>query len=382
MFFALQLLPQLTVKMSGLPADFVQELKSFFANVIEGHSKAIKDLLDSFKRNDVKYSKAFLKHIPDEDASLRSKYELVCELRKTAVEDHETEIMREINRLHAQSEAIQHFVKIIADANSNQISTDSGDFESVSIKLEPEEDRKENQLEQIGDRNNAQNECSNTNHVNLRKRLRSTRDENHDNSSKRRRVNINEVNHRDDKSIMESFRCEMRQLAEQYGSIHLERMETVFHTHFHRNIRSTFNGEIKLLIFHFPELFRMEYNAKSNQWTVISRLYPNASGYWRYRSDAHYKMVLDDDPVTGQVIGFMVFRNKKQFPIEGHRQQRGSYKLDKLHSNGERVHYSVSLGPEEDTMSIIKDGTSKTKTVKLESRDIPPRFQAELVCSS
>lgn len=439
-----------------------QNLRSIIDESVAAQLKDIHRILDSFRKNDANYAKAFIKHIPVENTSLRSKYELVCDLRNSAMDEHEMEIKRIINM---QRDSVQDLLTKIHDTNTE--STGSIDFESVSlpIKLEPTddlntnssgnanqqqtveliEDPNQNSMEDpikvpimsiehpienrndeivtnrndelIQNRNDAlvqsRNELQNdlNDNVDVRKRSRmnyqgekqqlvvrlvSNRDieqrladgQSEQRPLKRRRVDVNNIDD-PEQQCMERHRDAMHELAEWCTSISLSKIASVFQAHFHRSIRATFNGKIKSLLHHFPEYFEMKYNARNNQWIAVSRLFPNISGLWKYRSDDQFKMVLEDDPVSGHIIGFMVLNDKRQYAIEGDRDKdithmhRGkvSYGFTKLHPDGKRVHYSVALDPGANTMSIIRNGSSKAKTAQLVSKEIPSQFQEELVCA-
>ena len=385
----------------SLPAEVEQKLKLILKNCIDAQSKQIKELLDSFAKNEAKYSRAFLKHIPDGDTSLRSKYELICDLRNGAIDELKTEI---VQAMHVQTVAIQRSLVPIKESTAE--STDSNsemiadlEYSSEPIILESNQHRQEEQsVELIVKRNEKVVDHQKEAH----------RNEYGDDSTDARKSTGSE-HWSEGRSVpsleteflsgwrrpkwkgshpnYQSHRHEMKYLAQRYRSLSEHQMYDMFEKHFGRSIRETFNGtQFKKVC---AEFFRTKCCQQSNQWIAISRIFPNVSGYWTYRSDPRYKIVLKEYPATGQVVGFTVFNNQKDLTIEGQRIERvqdgqGSeaqkvlYQFTKVHPDGKRVDYSVTLDPEADTINIIKNGTSRAKIAKLHCRRVPPKFQGEL----
>lgn len=321
----------------SLCADSVQELKSKLGNFIAEQSKQIQDLLGTFKRNDAKYSNAFLKHFPDSDASLRSKYELVCDLRKSAMEEHTLDIM---HSMQAQTAAIQQYLANIKETVIK--SADSQDYESVSspIKSETNHGREEDEIGNVNQNQSAEgSRYKNVKAVDPRSGAHDEKD-----------ANDNEYH----------FRTKKRKRPEE---------------------QSTAFAANKPL----PK--RRRVNHRNNKSTEL----PNISGYWKYRSDPRYHIVLKDNPTTGQFCGFMMFDNKKKYEIEGNREgnmhyvdgqasEKILYKFTKTRPDAQSVTYSYTVEFDQNakTMSITRDGKSNTKTAILESRDVPPEFRGEL----
>ena len=381
----------------SLPAEIVQELKLILG--IDAQSKQIKELLDSFSKNDAKYSKAFLKHIPEGDALLRSKYELICDLRNRAMSELKTEIM---HAMRVQTVAIQQCLVPIKDITVESTASNSetiDDFESGSepIILESNQNGNEDQsVELILQRNEKvvdhQNEAHHNEYGDDNNDLTERKASEHWSEGQSITVSETDQKWKGPNPDYDSYRYEMQYLAQRYRSLSEHKLYDMFEKHFGRSIRETFNGKIKLLILHFPEFFRAKFSRQSDQWIAISRIFPNVSGYWSYCSDSRYKMVLKEYPASGQVLGFTVFNNQKDLTIEGQRiarmqdgqaneVQKVLYEFTKVHPDGMRVDYSVALDPEANTISIIKVGTTRAKIAKLHcplGPSIPPKFQREL----
>ena len=108
----------------------------------------------------------------------------------------------------------------------------------------------------------------------------------------------------------------------------------------------------------------------------------NISGVWAYSADHHFRLILEEDLLSRHFIGIMVLNNETQCSIEGNRKlDKSYYRLCKIFPSGQRTHYSIYFGSKGDTLHIIKDGDTRSKTVVLETREIPMPFQKQLVCN-
>lgn len=119
----------------SLSTDLLQEIRTNLHEAEKALTTHIQFLLSTFKKNDENYSKAFLKHI-GHDAKLCGAYDLLCDLRRNAINDNESDIL---NALNTQSDAIRHCLTKFNDIIIN--STNSNEPVVVSsIKVEPDED--------------------------------------------------------------------------------------------------------------------------------------------------------------------------------------------------------------------------------------------------
>ena len=115
----------------------------------------------------------------------------------------------------------------------------------------------------------------------------------------------------------------------------------------------------------------------------------NISGVWVYPADNKFKLILREDTITDHVTGIMMLDNETQCLIEGEKKvdigrataDKSYYRICKIFPGGQRAYYSIDLGPNYDNMTITKDGDTRAKTVVLETREIPSRFEEEIVCN-
>ena len=110
------------------------------------------------------------------------------------------------------------------------------------------------------------------------------------------------------------------------------------------------------------------------------------SGIWMYTEDTHFSMVLEEDPATGKIVGFMLKNNERRWNIEGIRRCNNQsfigyrlYELSKLYADGRCARYTVRMRANGVDLDITKMGTDMTKPMKLSTKIIPQQFQDELV---
>lgn len=206
---------------------------------------------------------------------------------------------------------------------------------------------------------------------------------------------------------MDMHAQELRILAQQNRSFILSKVNELFFQQFNRSIRTTYQGKIKALFLHFPDLFDMELDRKINQWIATSKVYDtssltthrvqqeleegeldesivsNVSGVWLYPADDQFRMVLQEDATTGHVLGIMLFNNETQCLVKGDKESgRGShYRVTKIYSYGQRSQYSIDLGSDNDHMTFTRDRDLKSKSFILGTKQIPPHFLKEIVCA-
>ena len=312
----------------SLSSDVVQELLTNLLHAEQERTNQIQSSLLSLRKNDENYSKTFVKHIGG-DAQLCGKYELVCDLRKSAMSDHESEVSTALN---AQSAAIQQSLVKLNDIITNSIgSTNSVDSDtSLSVKVDHNDrKRKRPEVTPVSSVANLLSDVS-------------------ERPAKRKRIDIaNEVHEPHIIGILEE---EMRSTNQTNSREH-------------------------------------DGHHRGNQ--DVSE--PNISGVWVYPADNRFRIILQEDSFTGHVTGIMVLHNETQCSIEGNRKvdierngttaDKSYYRICKIFPEGQRANYSVDLGPNHDTMTITKDGDTRSKTVVLETKEIPSHFQEQIVCN-
>jgi len=86
---------------------------------------------------------------------------------------------------------------------------------------------------------------------------------------------LNNMNDNDLEQSMERYRNEMDEIAKYNDSFNLSKLPDIYLDHFHRNIRSVYNGKLKELILYFRDIFKLQHNPHNNQTIIISLNHPN-----------------------------------------------------------------------------------------------------------
>ena len=318
----------------SLSTELLQEMQSHLSEACELREE-YQSLLSSFKEKDKDYAKVFVKHIGD-DAQLRGAYAFVCDLRANAIKDHESEVLSALNK---QSTAIQQCLERLNESIfESAISVDSECDTSVSIKVECSESQNEevhrHQVIHIDDIDKRKRQRSDIISIDM-----NSVDMNDQPRCKRRRIEVMDPRLQIQK--------EAKQQQEEQQVLEEGQLEESVHE------------------------------------TVI----PNISGVWVYPADSRFKLILQEESESEQVVGLMVKSNETQCKIEGHREVEPGgggggklyFRLCKLLRDGQRPHYSLHFGSDSESMNITKDGSTQPKALKLDSKQIPIQFLNELV---
>ena len=356
----------------------LQEIKSSLQEADKVITNQIESSFSKFKRDDEMHSNALVKHIID-DAELCGKYDSICDLRKSAIEEFALEVR---SALDTQRVAIRHCLTQFNNFISNSTTSAKSDYVSP-IKMETDKSKMS---------------------INQYPRSRE--------QSQKATIALPRKVDEKQKWKMDKNAHEMRILAQQNRRFDLSHVRPLWRNHFNRSLRKTYSGKINALFRLFPDLFDVRFI--DHRWIAISKVYrcsndivdnsqltiegqvdkldsdvPNISGVWVYASDNQMRIVLKEDTITGHVTGIMVLNNESyetQCSIQGDRKvdhgvatsDKPYYRLCKIYPNGNRRYHSVYLGPNRRNISIFKDEDTKSEVVVLENRQIQLHFQEQM----
>ena len=368
----------------------LQEAENVFTNQIES-------LLSKLKFHDETYSDVFVKCI-GEDAQLRGKYDLICDLRKSSVDEYVLEVRSALN---TQRDANRNCLMQFNDIISNSSSVESDIVSPIKMegdKPEISTNQCHRSTEQFSQKPKVYHKDDATiNEPKYVSNIYGPDDGLPITLSNEQKQKWNEG----PKQMVDNHAHEMRILAEQNRIFDLCQVRSLWQNHFNRSLRQTCSEKIIVFFRLFPDLFDVKEIVAKDRWTAISKVYdynnykkqgevPNISGVWVYPAtpaDNQLRMVLQDDAITGHVVGIIVSdNNETQCSIEGDRKidvapdtpGQPYYRLCKIYPDGQRRYHSAYLGPNHDNMSIFKDEDTESEVVELKTRQIPMHFQEQM----